>query len=130
MEGATVSTPFVFVTTHRIKPGGLERFTAMHDEYVDFVERHEPRMLGHFTYLSDDGTEVSLVQIHADPESAEHHLQLVAPRLASIGDVVENTAIEVYGEPGPAVRTALAHNLEAGVPVRVTSRTIGGFSRD
>jgi hypothetical protein len=124
-----MSTPFVFVTTHRIKPGGLDRFKALHDEYLDFLEAHEPRLLGHHSYLSEDGTTVSLVQIHTDPESAEHHLQIVAPRLAAATEIVENTAIEVYGEPGPAVRAALAHNVDDGVPVRVTSRALGGFTR-
>ena len=124
-----MSTPFVFVTTHRIKPGSLDRFMALHDDYLDFVEEHEPRMLAHHTYLSKDDTTVSLVQIHPDPESAEHHLQIVAPRLAAATEIVENTAIEVYGEPGPAVRAALTHNLDAGVPVRITSRVVGGFTR-
>ena len=124
-----MSTPFVFVTTHRIKPGRLDHFNALHDDYLDFVEAHEPRMLGHHSYLSEDGTTVSLVQIHPDSESAEYHLQIVAPRLAAATEIVENTAIEIYGEPGPAVRAALAHNLDAGVPVRVTSQVLGGFTR-
>ena len=124
-----MSSPFVFVTTHRIKPGNLDRFTALNEEYLDFVEQQEPRMLAHFTYLSADGTEVSLVQVHPDSESAEHHLQLVAPRLVAAAEVVENVAIEVYGEPGPVVQAALAHNAAAGVPVRVNSRVLGGFSR-
>jgi hypothetical protein len=124
-----MSTPFVFITTHSIKPGSLGRFTALHDDYLDFVEANEPRMLGHHSYASEDGTTVSLVQIHQDTESAEHHLQIVASRLADATEIVENTAIEVYGAPGPAVRAALAHNRDAGVPVRVTSEILGGFTR-
>ena len=122
-------TPFVFVTTHRIKPGGRQQFTALHREYVRFVEEHEPQMLGHFTYLSEDGTEVSLLQWHADAGSAEQHLDVVAPRLAVVGEVVENTAIEVYGDPGPTVRAALDRNRDAGVAVRITNQVLGGFSR-
>jgi hypothetical protein len=124
-----MSTPFVFVTTHHIRPERLQQFTELHDEYVGFVETHEPRMLGHFTYLNEDGTKVSLVQIHPDAESADHHLQVVAPRLAAVAGVVENTAIEVYGEPGPAVQAALDHNRNAGVAVRVTNQVLSGFSR-
>jgi hypothetical protein len=122
-------TPFVFVTTHRIKPGGREQFAALHREYVRFVEEHEPRLLGHFTYLTQDGTEVSLLQLHPDAASADQHLEVVAPRLAVVGDIVENTAIEVYGDPGPRVRAALDRNRDAGVAVRITNQVLGGFSR-
>ncbi len=121
--------PFVFITTHRIKPGRQAQFAQIHTDYLGFVERNEPRLLGHFTYSSEDGTEVSLVQVHPDGESADHHLQVVAPRLAEVADVVENSAIEVYGDPGPGVRAALDRNREAGVSVRVTNRVVGGFAR-
>jgi hypothetical protein len=124
-----MTAPFVLITTHRIKPGHEAEFTALHDEYLSFVERNEPRLLGHFTYSSEDGSEVSLVQVHPDSESADHHLQVVAPRLAEVADVVENSAIEVYGEPGPGVRAALDRNRDAGVSVRVTTRVLGGFVR-
>jgi hypothetical protein len=124
-----MTAPFVFITTHRIKPGREAQFAALHEDYLGFVERNEPRLLGHFTYSSDDGSEVSLVQVHPDGESADHHLQVVAPRLAEVADVVEASAIEVYGEPGPGVRAALDRNRDAGVSVRVTSRVVGGFAR-
>jgi hypothetical protein len=124
-----MSTPFVLVTTHRIKPDRLEQFRALHEDYIGFVEEHEPQTLGHFSYVNEDGTEVSLVQIHPNAGSADHHLQVVAPRLAAVAEVVENTAIEVYGEPGPTVRAALDRNRESGVAVRVTNRVLGGFGR-
>lgn len=124
-----MDTPFVFVTTHRIKPDRQEQFAALHEEYVRLVEAHEPRILGHFSYLNEDGTEVSLVQVHPDAASADHHLEVVASRLASATDVVDNTAIEVYGAPGPAVRAALDRNRDAGVTVRITNQLLGGFSR-
>jgi hypothetical protein len=41
-------------------------------------------MLGHHSYLSEDGTTVSLVQIHHDTESAEHHLQIVFPSASPV----------------------------------------------
>ena len=124
-----MSNPFVFITTHRIRPGQLERFKTLNTEYLALVEAHEPRMQAHFTYLSADGSEASLVQVHPDAESADHHLEVVGPRLAEAAELVDNVAIEVYGEPGPRVQAALAHNVEAGVPVRVNNQALGGFRR-
>lgn len=122
-------TPFVFITTHRIEPDGREEFMTLHRDYVHFVEENEPGMLGHFTYLNADGTEVSLVQLHTDAESADRHLEAIAPHLAAVGHLVENTAIEVYGNPGPTVQAALARNRDAGVAVRISNQVLDDFSR-
>jgi hypothetical protein len=124
-----MASPFVLVTTHRIRPDRLQQFAAVHDEYVRFIEEHEPRMLAHHTYMSDGRTEVSLLQVHPDADAADDHLQLVAPRLTSVTDIVDNTFIEVYGAPGPVVQAALDRNSAAGVAVRVTSHVLGGFDR-
>ena len=124
-----MTAPFVFITTHRIKPESRDEFMTVHRDYVHFVEESEPGMLGHFSYLSADGTEVSLVQVHTDAESADRHLEGIAPRLATVGHLVENTAIEVYGNPGPTVRAALDRNRDAGVVVRVSNQALDGFSR-
>jgi hypothetical protein len=60
-----VPAPFVFMTTYRIREGRLEEFTGLAEQYLQFVEAHEPDMVAHFIYLDKDGTEVSLVQVHA-----------------------------------------------------------------
>jgi hypothetical protein len=124
-----MAPPFVFITSHRIKPGAADRFRELQAEYFALVEAGEPRLLAHAAYASADGAEVSLVQVHADADSAEHHLALVAPTLLQAADLVENVAIEVYGEPGPGVRAALHHNASAGVAVRVVPDGGAGFTR-
>lgn len=124
-----MTAPFVFITSHRIKPGAAERFRELQAEYFELVEAGEPRLLAHAAYASADGTEVSLVQVHADAESAEQHLALIAPTLMRAADLIENVSIEVYGEPGPGVQAALHHNASAGVPVRVVPDGAAGFTR-
>jgi hypothetical protein len=42
------------------------------------VEANEPRILAHYVYLGEDQTEVLMVQIHHDAESAELHMQVAA----------------------------------------------------
>ena len=124
-----MSMPFVLVTTHRIVPGARERFEQVSREYLDFVEANEPQVLAHVAYVDGAGSEVALVQVHPDAASADHHLQLVAPLLQAASDLVENVAIDVYGEPGPMLRAAVDHNAESGVAVWVAGEVLGGFAR-
>jgi hypothetical protein len=124
-----MSSPFVLVTTHRITPGNLDAFRALNDEYLDYVERNEPQMLAHVSSLDADGTTVSLVQIHPDAASADHHLEVAGPRILAAADLIENVGIDVYGTPGPRLQMAISHNADAGVPVRIFDATLGGFSR-
>ena len=124
-----MTLPFVLITTHRIKPGSADRFAAVQREYFELVETNEPQLLAHFAYVNDAASEVSLVQVHPDAASADHHLQLVAPTLLAAAELIENVAIEVYGEPGPTLQGALDHNASSGVPVRVARAGTDGFSR-
>ncbi len=124
-----MTSPFVLVTTHRINPGNLGPFTALNEEYLDFVEHNEPQMLAHVSSLSADGTVVSLVQIHPDAASADHHLEVAGPRILAAADLIQNVGIDVYGTPGPLLQAAIAYNAASGVPVRVFDASLGGFSR-
>jgi hypothetical protein len=124
-----MSSPFVLVTTHRIAPGDLESFKALNEEYLDFVEQNEPQMLAHLSSCSGDGTIVSLVQVHPDAASADHHLEIAGPRILAAADLIENVGIDVYGTPGPLLQAAIAHNADAGVPVRRFDACLGGFAR-
>jgi hypothetical protein len=122
--------PFIFVTTHRISEGRLEEFTALAEQYLQFVEAHEPDMVAHYAYLDEDGTEVSLVQVHPDAASAERHMQ-VAGELIGRGIALTDatTRIEVYGRPGPIVGRAVAANAENGATVSVKATGLGHFTR-
>ena len=44
---------------------------------ADVVEANEPRISAFNAYANDDGTEVSVVQVHPDAESMMAHMQVV-----------------------------------------------------
>ena len=132
VRGAIVpvmTTPFIFITTHRIKPGRLDELAAATREYNDFIEANEPLVHAHVAYTDEDRGEISLVQVHPDAESADNHLRLAGEHIGRAADLVETVAITVYGEPGPAVSAALAHNAAAGAAVTVRPDRLAGFLR-
>ena len=61
-----MDAPFVFITTHRIEEETCERFHQLSRELTAYVEANEPEMLAYYAFLSDDGSEISLMQVHRD----------------------------------------------------------------
>jgi hypothetical protein len=123
------STPFVFVTTHRVEPGTLPELTALAREYSDFVEAEEPDLVAHVAVLNPDADELALVQVHRDAASAERHLEVAGPRIHAGATLAPAIAVAVYGQPGPLVQQALEVNAARGVAVTVQNRPVRAFAR-
>src|SRR5205823_8520039 len=51
---------------HTVKEGKLKDLARLTDEFTEFVEANEPRLLAIDAYLNDDRDRLTLVQIHAD----------------------------------------------------------------
>jgi hypothetical protein len=69
------------------------------------------------------------VQIHADAESMDSHLEIAADRIHQAFDVVDNDSVTVFGTPGRITRRLLDQIWAAGVQVSVNGSQLGGFSR-
>jgi biotin carboxylase len=82
-------------------------------------------------YVNEDGTEVAVVQVHADADSMAFHMELIAERAASAyADTVDaTTSIQVFGTPSKAVLEMLEHQAGVGVPLSVKPYHLGGFTR-
>lgn len=124
-----MSTPFVFITTHKVDPARREELDRLNREYADFIRTNEPGMLAYHSYLDEGRSQLSLVQVHRDAGSADLHVQLGGPFIGRGVALAETVRIQVYGEPGPAVTTALQANADAGVEVVVARRGGEGFVR-
>jgi hypothetical protein len=130
-EGVTMSGPFIFIATNRLKPGKLDDERKRVPELCDFIEANEPRLIAFNEYASEDGTEVGVVQVHPDAESMEFHMSVVAERAArAYAETLEaTTSIQVYGEPSEVVLNMLSRQAGAGVPLTVKRHHLGGFTR-
>lgn len=65
-----MTTPFIFIGTHRIKPGKREAFKQYFAHFSsDVVEPAEPRLHSLYGYTAPDSAYVTIVQMHPDADS-------------------------------------------------------------
>ncbi len=124
-----MTEPFIFITNHNVKQGRIEDLLELNEQFVDFVWANEPRILGLHGYVSEDNSRLTLVQIHPDAESMEHHLAIAGDQIHRALDVVDNQSIEVYGSPGHATRRLLTQIQTTGVAVHVLPQQLRGIAR-
>jgi hypothetical protein len=126
-----VTGPFIFIATNRLRPGALEAETARVPGLVDFIAANEPQLIAFNEYVNEDGTEVSVVQLHPDTDSMALHMGIVAERAAAAyAETVEmTTSIQVFGTPSNAVLELLQRQPGAGVPLSIKRHHLGGFTR-
>ena len=61
-----MSAPFIFIATNRLREGKLAAERDRAADLGSFIEKNEPQLLAFNEYVNEDGTEVGVVQIHAD----------------------------------------------------------------
>ncbi len=125
-----MNEPFIFIGTYTIKEGKLEDFTRYWPEFVDFIEGSEPRLIAFNAYLSDDETEVAIVQVHPDVESMEFHMKLIREHVehAFAEFLGHSVSMQIYGAiSDPALE--MMRQLGGPAPLTVNARGVGGFTR-
>ena len=123
--------PFIFIGTHMLKDGKLESFQADSKALAEVVESSEPRMIAFNVFANEEGTEVSVVQVHPDAESMMLHMQVVRQHISeAYADSLDATAsMLVYGPPSDEVLGMMTHLASDGTPVSVKPRHLAGFTR-
>jgi hypothetical protein len=119
----------VIITTHQIPLSRRCEFEALAREYLEHVDANEPRTQVHWAYVDDAKAEVSLLQVHPDAESADHHMVVSGELIGRGLSIVDTVGVEVYGEPGPVLRGALDANASSGVPVTMRTGSVVGVVR-
>jgi quinol monooxygenase YgiN len=126
-----MSAPFIFIGTHRVKPGKLEEFKAWFANYIDTtVEPKEPRLLSFEAYTDAETNTVTVVQVHPDAESMVHHLEIITEHIAkAYGDFLEReSSWQIYGTPRAGVLQLIQQ--AAGDEAKPTSQEpFAGFTR-
>jgi quinol monooxygenase YgiN len=125
-----MSGAFVYVGTTAIKPGKLEETRKHLAELVDFVETNEPRMIAFHLFLDEEGSKLTIVQVHPDSASMEFHMQVNAKHFATAFDFLGAALSEqYYGAMSDGLATQLAKWDDPAVPVTRMAVHEGGFTR-
>ena len=123
--------PFIFIATNRLKAGRLDRERERVPDLVEFVRAHEPRLIAFNEYLNEVGDEVTVGQVHPDPQSMEAHLEIVGEHAQdAYAETLDATVrIQVFGEPTQAILDILRRQAGNGVEISVNGQHLGGFTR-
>jgi len=126
-----MSEPFIFIGTHTIREGKLEDFKKQWRELLDVVEVKEPRLIAFNAYVNEDGTELTVVQVHPDADSMLFHMQVARDHISeAYQSVLEKTKrIDVYGKPSDTALELIRQLAESEVPLSVKANHLGGFTR-
>jgi hypothetical protein len=129
-----MSSPFIFVGTHKIKPGRRDEFKQYFAEFSSkIVEPEEPRLHSFYGYAAPDSDYVTVVQVHPDAASMATHMKVGMEHFANAySEYLEpESAMEIYGDlTDDLIRTISAAAQTDGDASSVTIREpFAGFDR-
>jgi hypothetical protein len=102
----------------QIGSGGVERVVVVQVQLV------------HQSQGSEDGSEVSVVQVHPDADSMLFHMQVARQHIESaIENLLDVGGIQIYGPPNDAVLEMTRQLSGSGVPISVKPHHLAGFTR-
>jgi quinol monooxygenase YgiN len=94
-----MSEPIVSIDTSLIHEGKLEEVKRAIDEMVEFVRANEGDPLAYNVYLDEDGTQMTVLQVHPHSASMELHMEVAAPAFSRFKGLITLSAIDMYGRP-------------------------------
>jgi len=122
--------PLIYVGTYSIKPSKLEEARKHLAELVDFVETNEPRLIAFHCFFDEEGTKLTVVQLHPDSASMEFHQQVNAKHFATAFDYLETPfSDQYYGPISDALAAELSKWDEPGTEAIRMPVHEGGFTR-
>ena len=121
-----MAEPLIFINTYAIQPGKLDAYKQRFQRTAKVVEDNEPRMLYFACHVSEDGTEATTVQVHADADNMAFHMELVDDHIEAARDFFDfsSMSIRIYGSPTDAMLEQMRELAGAGVDVTVSHPAI------
>jgi hypothetical protein len=124
-----MTEPFIFIGTHALKEDKLEDFKQYSEDFCNLIEANEPRLIHFALYISEDGTEVSVLQVHPDEDSMAFHMQVAGEHFAQAYEFLDTTkSIQIYGKTSGALVEQMKQASSPEVAVIVKSE-LTGFNR-
>jgi hypothetical protein len=121
--------PIVFVVRNRIREGKLDEFVTLYRAAVPRTEAGKPGTLVQLAYLSQDGTEATIVRLFPSAEALDAHLQGAKERSRAAYRLIAPTGIEVYCAPTRSTIQKLRQIAGLGIDLHIHPQYIGGLIR-
>jgi hypothetical protein len=122
--------PLVYVDTSEVREGALGQLREAIGTLAAVVEQNEPQLVSYGVYFSDDGRRMTVVHVHADSASLDHHMEVAGPRFAASADLLRLLSIHIYGDPSEKALGQLRDKVRLlGSGDVVVHRPQAGFAR-
>lgn len=89
----------IVVDSSRIREGKLEELKAAIEELVTFVTANEADPIAYNVYFDEDGTRMTVVQVHPSSASMEFHMKIAGPTFRKFTELLELERVDFYGTP-------------------------------
>ena len=120
--------PIIFIAHQKIKQSEAEEYKKVYQEVGEWMEANKPQTAAHIAYISEDGTQASVVHIFPDIESMEIHMQNLGEIGAKAFALMEIVGFDVYGTPSKMVLDSMLR-MVPGAKVRMKTQSAGGYIR-
>lgn len=94
-----MSQPLIYVDTADVREGALDELKAAIADLADFVERQEPQIVSYSAYFSADGSRMTVIHVHRDSASLDHHMDVAGPRFGRFAGLLTLSSIQIFGAP-------------------------------
>jgi quinol monooxygenase YgiN len=128
--GRDMSELIVVIDSSEVREGKLEELKTAINELVEFVEANEPRPIAYNVYLKEDGTRMTIVQVHPDSASMEFHMKVAGPAFPKFVELIKLSTMDVYGKPSDDLLGQIRHKVQMlGDATVVVHELQAGFAR-
>jgi quinol monooxygenase YgiN len=107
-----MSEPIVVIDRSEVREGKLEELKTAVKELAQFVASTESRPISYNVYFNHDGTRMTVLQMHPDSASMEYHMRVAAPAFAKFADLLDLSAMEIFGKPSDALLRQIRDKVE------------------
>jgi hypothetical protein len=94
-----MSNAIVYIDSSEVCEGALDKLKAGLKDLADFIQAKEPQLIAYNVYFSDDGTRMTVVNVHPNSASLEYHMEVAGPLFRQFVELVTLSSIHIYGEP-------------------------------
>lgn len=94
-----MSQPLVYIDTSQVREGALEELKSAIRDLTAFVDSHEPQIVSYAVYFSPDGSQMTVIHVHADSASLDFHMDVAGPRFARFAELLTLSSIRIFGAP-------------------------------
>ena len=124
-----MTEPFIFMSVSSVKEGKLDEYRAFSRKMAEIIEANEPRLIAFGTYINDDGTKATTVQVHPDADSLVFHMQIIREKMDIAYEHIKTESMTVCGKSNEQVLEMAKQIAGSGVSVSINPEALSGFTR-